>query len=70
MDAWCAARGRSRGAVLSLDMLWQLAQAWYHNRLSREYRGRTTVEVQQIFARLGLTSPFWQSSGDPAAPQK
>lgn len=56
--------------MLPLDTLWTLAQAWYRDRLSRDYRGRTAAEAQAIFARLGLTTPFWQSSGDPAAPQK
>jgi hypothetical protein len=51
-------------------VLWQLAQVWYHNRLSVEYHGRTMAEVHAIFQQLGLTSAFWQSNADLNAPQK
>ncbi len=49
-----------RGAVLSVNQLWELSQRWYHNRLSLEYHGRTIEQVQKIFEELGLTLAFWQ----------
>ena len=67
---WCEAKGKARGEVMRLDALWELAKAWYENRLSPDYRGRTTADVQAIFARFGLTSPFWQSAAPADAPQK
>ena len=70
VNAWCAIKNEPRGEVLSIEVLWQLAQVWYHNRLSRDYHGRTMAEVQIIFQQLGLTSAFWQSSADLNAPQK
>ena len=70
VNAWCARENQARGEVLSIGVLWQLAQLWYHNRLSVDYHGRTMAEVQIIFQQLGLTSAFWQSSADLNAPQK
>ena len=39
---------------------WQLAVAWYQDRLAPDWRRRTTTEAQAIFAYLGLTGLFWQ----------
>jgi len=50
--------------------VWELSKAWYDNRLSDAYRGRTAAQVQAIFQRFGLTSEFWSMDGDPDAPQK
>ena len=55
---------------MDLGQLWELARAWYDNRLSPDYRGRTAADVQRIFAQLNLTAPFWQASGPADAPQK
>jgi hypothetical protein len=46
--------------VLSLEQTWDLARAWYHDRLSPEFRGRSAAEAQAIFRRLGLDGPFWR----------
>ena len=70
VSAWCARENKARGEVLSIALLWQLAQQWYHNRLSADYHGRTLAEVQTIFKQLGLTSAFWQSDAALNAPQK
>ena len=70
MDRWCRATNRERGEMLPITTVWELSKAWYDNRLSEEYRGRTAAEVQAIFRGLGLTSAFWALDGDPDAPQK
>jgi hypothetical protein len=44
---------------LTLDLVWALSQAWYGNRLSPDYHGRTPEQVRAIFEGLGLNSPFW-----------
>ena len=69
-NAWCARENQTRGEVLSIALLWQLALQWYHNRLAVEYHGRTLAEVQIIFQQLGLTSTFWQSDAALNTPQK
>ena len=61
VDAWCAATGEPRGEALTLTRVWALAQAWYGDRLDPAFRGRTAAQAREVFAGLGLTSPFWQA---------
>ncbi len=56
--------------MLSIDRLWELSKAWYDDCMLPSYRRRTAAAAGAIFARLGLTSEFWQITGDPAEPQK
>jgi hypothetical protein len=57
---WCQAWRFSRGGVLSLQTGWQLAHAWYSpDRREPEWRRRTVEEAEELFAKLGLTDPFW-----------
>ena len=62
MDAWCQARNVARGAVVSLAQVWVLAQAWYHNRMAADFRGRSVAEAETVFASVGLTGPFWRAA--------
>jgi hypothetical protein len=61
VDRWCAVRGLPRRPVVSLDQLWQLSVAWYSNRLTPEARRPMGAEVREIFQRIGLTDPFWDT---------
>jgi hypothetical protein len=45
--------------MLPLSRVWELAQAWYRDRLDPGFRGRSLEEASAIFRELGLTSPFW-----------
>jgi hypothetical protein len=67
---WCTRSKKARGEVIPLPLLWDLSKAWYHDRLSEDYRGRSAGQVNAIFAGLGLTSAFWRYAGDSLAPQK
>jgi len=50
-----------RGAVLSLDLAWHLARAWFSaDRGAPEWRRPTVEEVETLLASLGLTDPFWK----------
>ena len=49
-----------RGATLSIDQAWSLADLWYHDRLSPHWRRKTVEEAHAIFASLGLTGEFWK----------
>ncbi|RPI96917.1 MAG: hypothetical protein EHM40_00100 [Chloroflexi bacterium] len=60
LDEWLASHKAERGAVFSIQQLWELSQRWYQDRMSPEYHGRTVEQVQEIFKELGLTSTFWQ----------
>jgi hypothetical protein len=60
VDRWCRQWSRPRGATLSLDQCWRLATEWYGDRLSREWRPKTTAEAQAALERIGLTGSFWK----------
>lgn len=49
-----------RGEVLNLEQGWQLAYAWYHDRLDPAWQRWPPEEAQRILTDVGLTSQFWQ----------
>lgn len=59
IEGWLQRKCLERGAVLSLQRVWELAKRWYADRLSPAFRGRTADEAQAIFRQLGLTGKFW-----------
>jgi hypothetical protein len=63
IDAWCSATGEPRGEALSLAQVWELSRAWYSDRISPDFRGRTAAEAEAIFQSVGLTSSFWGTGG-------
>jgi hypothetical protein len=64
VNGWCAARGVSRGPLVTLDQLWKLSVAWYSSRLMPDARRPGPEEMRQIFARIGLDGPFWDPQAD------
>lgn len=60
VDRWCKQLGLERGATLTADQIWGLADAWYRDRLSPEWRRRTPEEAEALFAELGLAGEFWK----------
>jgi len=60
VERWCQIHNVPRRPLVSLDQLWQLAVAWYENRLTEESRRPGPDEMEEIFARLGLRDSFWQ----------
>ena len=63
VDRWREQRCLPRGAVFTPEQLWQLAVAWYADRLSPDWRRRTPAEVEAVFAEAGLTGEFWRLDG-------
>ena len=57
---WCAQTDRPTGAVVGLDQVWALSKAWYANRLSLDYQGRSSAEIVAIFRDIGLTGRYWE----------
>jgi hypothetical protein len=57
--AWCSERNLPVRPMVTLDQLWELSKEWYSSRLAEESRRPGPDEMQQIFARIGLTDPFW-----------
>jgi hypothetical protein len=60
VERWCRSRRVARGVVFSMEQAWQLARAWYADRLSPDWQRATADEAEAIFARIGLTSEFWR----------
>ena len=61
---WCEAQGTPQRPIMSLEQLWYLAVTWYENRLTTESRRPKPDEMVEIFARIGLTGPFWDPRAD------
>lgn len=60
VDRWCEAWGLERGAMLSPEQTWQLAQAWHSaDRRDPAWRRRTVEETEAVFRSLGLEGDFW-----------
>jgi hypothetical protein len=58
---WCKDWNRGKGASLSLETTWRLAQAWYAaDRRAPEWRRFSPGEAEAVFAGVGLAGPFWQ----------
>lgn len=62
VDRWCRARGLARGAVFTAEQMWRVAQPWFEHRLAPDWRRPTIAEAEAVFARAGLTGPFWRLS--------
>lgn len=61
VDRWCRSWGLARGALLSPEQAWQLAEAWYSaDRRDPAWRRRTVEETEELFRQLGLDGPFWK----------
>ena len=60
MDGWLARTGLPRGTVVTFTEMWALVQPWYRGRLSREWRGRTVEQAEQILEEVGMDGDFWR----------
>ena len=61
VNRWCLQWNLARGAVLSLDRAWQLAQAWFStDRGAPDWKRPPLEAVETIFDSLELTGEFWR----------
>lgn len=58
IEAWLG--GRAPEATITVTRLSELAHAWWHDRLSPDWRPHTRDHNQAILDRLGLTGSFWR----------
>jgi hypothetical protein len=54
--------GHPRGAELTLDQQWLLAQRWFAGRHLPEWKKRSAEEVEAVFRSVGLEGDFWELS--------
>ena len=52
--------GQPRGASMTVDQMWRLADAWYQDRADPAWRRKTAAEAEAIFESSGLTGDFWR----------
>ena len=57
LERWLA--GREPGATIPVATLAALAVAWWHDRLSPDWRPHTREQNQEILDGVGLTGPYW-----------
>ena len=60
VSQWLAASGYDGGATITAPKLWELAVAWWGDRLSPDWRPHTREQNQAILESLGLTGAFWR----------
>lgn len=59
-ERWRKPRQLSAEGTVPLETMWQLANAWYYDRLDPTWRRKTVEEAEALFAQLGLTGDFWR----------
>ena len=64
INEWCEANFTLRQPTIEIDQLWNLSVEWYSNRLTPDARRPGPDEMREIFARHGLTGPFWDPKAD------
>jgi hypothetical protein len=59
IDRWCERHGRPRGAILTMADGMKLAQRWFGDYASPDWRRKTPDEARAIFEELGFDLAFW-----------
>jgi len=57
--------GRTPGAFLTPEQMWQIADAWYHDRADPAWERKGAAEAQALFAKTGLKGAFWKLKTQP-----
>ena len=66
VERWCRARLLPKGETFTLEQAWELARAWYRDKLSPEWERATPDQAQALFESIGLTGDFWRLGPAPA----
>ncbi|MGA3238018.1 MAG: alkylmercury lyase family protein [Bryobacteraceae bacterium] len=59
VEEWCARHGRPKGALLDMRKAIGLADRWFGDYASPEWRRKTPEQALGIFAELELDPEFW-----------
>ena len=54
--------GKAKGAFMTPEQMWRLADGWYRDRDDPVWRRRSADEAEEVFAQIGLTGEFWKLS--------
>jgi hypothetical protein len=63
IDAWSKRHGHPIGSVLDIKTGIDLAERWFGDYASPEWRRKTPAQAASIFDELGLDRSFWDISG-------
>ena len=66
IDEWCRRHGRPKGAILEMPRALALAELWFSDYASPEWRRKTPQEALEIFNRLELDPEFWNFTAAPS----
>ena len=59
IDRWGQARDLPRGATLTPEQGWRLANGWYKDKVRPDWRRHTLEETEALLREVGLSGPFW-----------
>lgn len=59
MRSWLQTDGRSFGAIVDPQTLYELGSDWYADRLDIDWVPATPLQATERFARHGLIGDFW-----------
>jgi hypothetical protein len=60
VERWCRQWQIARGATLTFERAWRLAEAWFSaDRGAPEWRRPPLEAIEALFASLELKGPFW-----------
>ncbi len=59
VDPWCRRHGQPKGSVLTIDKMIRLADLWFGDYGSRDWKRKTPDEAELIFEELDLDRSFW-----------
>ena len=48
------------GAVMTIEQLWRLADAWYRDRNQPGWVRPPVESAEQLYREIGLTGEFWR----------
>jgi hypothetical protein len=59
LDEWLEATGHDRGETVPMQTLYDLSRDWYAGRRDEAWMPIDPDGIRAMFARHGLTGPFW-----------
>ena len=59
-DQWAAEHAPGNGYVADARTVWDLAQAWYGDRLNADFQPHSREFNQALLAERGLNGAFWR----------
>jgi hypothetical protein len=63
IDCWCLRHGHPRGSVLPIDVALRLADLWFGDYASPDWKRKSPQQALEIFNTLELDPSFWRLSG-------